>query len=471
MNALRRSRLARAAAAVAAALVLLLPAAPAHAAGSFTFSNPKASSQYNVSVKFSIDLDASEAPGSVELRLTTPGATGPTVIPLTTETAAGSTTLRYTLVTAGGDFITPNTPITTTWVVHPADGSAPVRSDPSTFLYEDDTQSWRTYSDGIVRVHWTEGSQSFAKQAAATANKALDEMAAKLGVEESEPLDFFIYADDASFRAALPPSSRQNVGGSAFTEIRTLIAEFTPGNESDPWVGITITHELVHQVIDDATSNPYRSLPRWLNEGTAVYESEGNTGYYKNKLQDAIDNGEWWSLTALNWQFPTDYDKTILGYAEGVSAVDYLVKTWGADALTKLILAYRTGPTDDEAIKSVTGKDMAGFQEAWYASLGQSAPSPLGPQPAPAGPVPADWGGSGATPAPGSSNAAPSAGSTPAPGSTAKPFASGGSGAGSSGSGASGGGDDLTLVLAGMVVVAAAVLAGILVAGRKAAAP
>ncbi len=469
MIALGRGRLGRLLLALAASLALLAPAAPVQAA-TFTFSDPQTSSTFNQGIDFSIKLNASEAPARVELQITYPAATGPFVVQLTDPVPAGSTTLHYALDTTGSGHLMPNTPIGSSWVAYPQGGGAPVRSQASTYRYADTTQQWQTLRDGIVTVHWTQGSTSFAQKAAGVAVKAITTDAALLGIQETTPVDFFIYADDASFRAALGPGTRENVGGEAVTEIRTLFAELTPSILNDPWVNIVITHELTHQVIDDATNNPYRTLPRWLNEGVAVYQSEGNTTQYRGQVQDAVSSGDLLPLTALGWQFPTDPQKTVLGYAESVSAVDYIVRTYTKAALVKLILAYKNGPTDDEALTAAIGKNMADFQAEWYQSIGASAPSQFGPQPAPSGPLPSGWNGPATTQGPAASAGAAASGSpeaaanatpTAAPTIATAPV--------SNDTGNSNG--DLVLVLVALVVVAAAVLAGIVLAGRRAASP
>ena len=460
--------------ALAAAVVLLLPAAPVRAL-SLDFSDATTTSAFNGGIDFSIKMTASEAPSRVEIHLLFPGAIGPFVVNLADQPAvsfqpkAGTNTLHYTLDTSAGGHIMPNTPITTTWVAYMQGGGAPFSSDPSTYHYADETQQWQTLRDGIVTVHWTTGSESFAQHAASVAVKALSTNAAVLGIQETDPVDFFIYADDASFRAALGAGARENVGGEAITEIRTLFAEFTPDLLNDPWVGITITHELTHQVVDDATKNPYRSLPRWLNEGFAVYQSEGNASKYRSMVKDAVSSGDLLPLTALGWQFPTEPTKTVLAYAESVSAVDYIVRQYGKDALTKLILAYKNGPTDDEAMQAAIGKDVAAFQTEWFGAVGASTPSPFGPQPGPSGPLPSDWLGAAASQAPlASGSAAPSTGAaTPTAASTAgaAPTASPAPAPdGSSGS-------DLTAVLVAVLVVAGVVLAGIVIAGRRTSSP
>jgi hypothetical protein len=108
----------------------------------------------------------------------------------------------------------------------------------------------------------------------------------------------------------------------------------------------------------------------------------------------------------LGGLFPTTYERLALAYAESVSAVDYLVREKGTDALVELINSYGDAVTDDEAFTAAVGTDVAGFEAAWLADLGAELPAQLGPQPAPPGPLPAGWEAS-ATSGPGVASPSP----------------------------------------------------------------
>jgi hypothetical protein len=443
-------------------LGLLAPAMPVRAAGEITFDGAGASATYNQAITFTVRMAASVLPSRIEIRLGFPQSIGPYIADVALPATAGTSTLRYTLDISGDGHIVPNTPITATWAAIPAGGGAAVVSAPLTYLYQDTTQQWQSLKGQIVTVHWTAGPQSFAKRALAIAEKAIADASSLLGVTETEPVDFFIYADDAAFRAALGPGTRENVGGTARADIRTLFALLTPDQINDPWVGIVIPHELTHLVMDTAVRNPYRYPPRWLDEGVAVYLTQGYDSSDRALVTAATGSGDLLPLTALTGQFPTDPTKTSLAYAESVSAIDYLVRTYGKDALVNLILAYAKGPTDDEALTAAIGVDMAGFQQGWYTDIGAATPQEYGPRPALPGPLPPGWDATVPGTAPGASGA-PAAATAPAP--TTSPAAAPGSGAGD----ASGG--DLTLVLLAIVVVAGAMLAGLVLAGRRTASP
>ena len=282
--------------------------------------------------------------------------------------------------------------------------------------YADDRFTWQTEAGSLVRVHWYEGTADFGRRALKIGEDGVRKASDLLGVTESKPVDFYVYADQKAFYDALGPGTRENVGGEADAGIRTLFALIPPSQINDAWVGIVIPHELTHLVFDTAAGNPYHFPPRWLNEGLAVYESQGYDASDRDLVSGAVSSDTLIPLDGLVGQFPTSADGFYLAYAESVSAVDFMVRTYGSDALVKLIRSYKDGRTDDEAFQEGLGVGTAAFAAAWLADLGAKAPTRYGPQPAPPGPVPSAWLAEGGVAAPSPSAAAPSAGPTsPAP--------------------------------------------------------
>jgi hypothetical protein len=390
-------------------------------AADVSFGTPTTTFDYGQSMTFTVPFTSAAPQQRIELRMLVPGSVGPfiTEVPVP---PTGAQTLTYRMDLTGAGHVVPNTTLEATWAAVPAPGAEPVLSATETVHYQDTTKSWRSLKGDLVTVHWYQGSEAFARKALKIGDDAVRQTSALLGVSETDPIDFFIYADDASFRAALGPGTRENVGGQAHADIRTLFALITPDAINDSWVGIVIPHELTHLVFDTAVHNPYRFPPRWLNEGLAVYLSQGYTAGDRGLVDQAARSRNLIPLTALAGQFPTDAAKTYLAYAESVSAISYLVRTDGEPALLALVDAYKTGLTDDEAFTKALGRDLAAFQAGWLADIGAEAPRQFGPVANPFGPIPPGWdapvpgatrGTNGGPPA-ASPGAAISPGSTPA---------------------------------------------------------
>ena len=302
---------------------------------------------------------------------------------------AGSHTLRYTDETPPGSLM-PNTLVELGFRITLADGSF-VDGPPGRVVYEDDRFTWQTLEGDVVRLHWYEGTSQFAQRALDIGDRAVKEAAELLGVDESLPIDFFIYPERNAFYDVIGPELQENVGGLAITQIRTLFANIAPSDVADPWVSLVVPHELTHIVFDTATRNDYHEPPHWLNEGLADYLAVGYSSDARVNVERAVRDSELMPLHALVLRFPSTAARFSLAYDESVSAVDYLVRTHGQDALVSLIRSYADGLADDDAFSAALGVDVAGFEAGWLGDLGADVPAPYGPKPAPPGPLPPGW--------------------------------------------------------------------------------
>jgi hypothetical protein len=406
---------------MAAGLLLSVFAAPVAAAGFADFGTPSATGSFGEDIVFRQPVTVDRAIDRVELLVTFADALGPTVFPVPSPSGTGPVDLTYTLAVADEGHILPNTPIRASWrlIAAGADAGTTEPADivigpEASLVYADTAFDWKSASGDIVRVHWYEGSDAFGQRALKIGEEGVEQAATLLGVHETVPVDFFIYADQNAFYDALGPGTRENVGGQADAEIRTLFALISPSEIDDAWVETVIPHELTHLVFDTAVDNPYHFPPRWLNEGLAVYESEGYGAGDRGAVEDAARDGSLIPLPGLTGQFPTSGDRFRLAYAESVSSIDFLVRTHGQDALVALIGSYADGRTDDEAFEAAIGQDVEAFNAAWLDDLGAKPPARFGPLPAPAGPLPPGWvAGPAATVPPGVATAPPGAPASP----------------------------------------------------------
>lgn len=443
---------ARATLVTAAVLTVLLSVglAPGVRAAGPTFGTPTMSGSLGKGLELTQPVTLDAVPDRVELLLTFPQASGPLVVEVRPPTVTGATTLRHSEA-ADASHIYPNTPISARWRIT-TDGQVALGPEVR-MVFADERFDWQTVKGDLIRVHWYEGSRAFAERALRIGEDAIETTSSLLGVTEDKPVDFFVYADQQAFYDALGPGTRENVGGQANSEIRTLFALIRPSDIDDPWVGIVVPHELVHLVVDTAARNPYHFVSRWLNEGLAQYLSQGYDADSRRAVESGARTGDLIPLDGLTGQFPTSADRFGLAYAESLSAVDFLIRAHGQDALVALIRSYADGRTDDEAFRAAIGTDVAGLNDAWLAELGAQKPVRHGPQPAPAGPLPSAWTSSGGGPGTGASAAPGGSGavSSGAPAAPAGPT-----------SAADGAGPLLPLAI-GLVVVILAVVGLVLV--------
>jgi len=407
MNRLGRRPLARrlTGAVLCAAFGLLYAVGPV-AAQSIVFGTPSATSKFGVAIVFTQPYSGATVK-SASVLVQQPGDVGPAVLPLT---KIGSATLVYSMDMSGGGLY-PNTPIKAHIEVVLSDGS--VEEGPEIDItYADDRYTWHTKVGKVVRLHYIDATDSFASQMLAWGEAGIQKAASFFGVDESKPIDYFVYPSEAVFQKGL--SQAGTIGGVTLSSFRTCFAAVAPGDST--YGRSVIPHELTHVAFADASDNPYHNPPRWFNEGLAVYLSDGFDAGDRQLVTQAVKSGTIRSLLAYTDYFPLDASRIYLAYAESVSAMDFMIRKYGQPAVAKIVRAYAKGVTDDEAFTAGIGVNVETFTSAWLVANGVT-PTTYGPQPAPTGPVPPGWNGSspGTTVTPGPSETGIAVAPSPSP--------------------------------------------------------
>jgi hypothetical protein len=381
-------RLGRPAAILAPLVALVLAvglAASAGAAAEVTFGPPRAEGAFGEGIVFSTTFTSDERPARVELLSRVPGQTSDRV----TIARVEPTDAGWRASVRQGGHVVPNT----SWEYRfrAVTDEGVVTGPTDTYRLLDTRFEWDVLEGDRVNVWTYEGGEAFATRALETAEEALSSTAELLGIDVTEPVDFVIYTDMRTFREAMGPATRENIEGQAHLGIRTLFALVEPRGRDSERTDEVIAHELAHLVFHDAVANPYQYPPRWLNEGVAVYVSEGYPDSYRSQVRGAAAGETIIPLEGLGGHFPTRATRQSLAYAESIDAVDHLVETYGEPALVELIHAFGDGLGLDGAFLAATGEDFSSFDAAWLASLGAEAPEPYGPQPVTPGPSPEAW--------------------------------------------------------------------------------
>lgn len=382
-------RVAQAAMAMAVAVAIgVAPATgiDADAGPKVVFDEPTATGAFGEAIRFSATFTATEFPLRVEL-VTGTREDGSREVGVAAVEAIGAGRWQASEVRTG--HVVPNTSIDYAFRAVLPDGD--IESPVARHTVADDRVEWSRLAGERVTVWWHRGDETFARRALDIAERAVDEASALLGIDTVEPVDFIIYSDDRTFREAMGPATRENVGGQAHPGIRTLFGLISPAQIRSDWVEELVVHELAHLVFDSAVRNAYSYPPRWLNEGLAVRLSTGYTSGDRAQVEGAARAGTIIPLDGLGGQFPTRPLRFGLAYAESVSAVDHFVELHGEERLVELITSFGDGLGLDEAFVAATGADFRAFDDSWLGSVGAERPQPYGPVDAPPGPIPDEW--------------------------------------------------------------------------------
>jgi hypothetical protein len=122
-------------------------------------------------------------------------------------------------------------------------------------------------------------------------------------------------------------------------------------------------------VLYQATDNAFNSPPQWLDEGLAVYWQEtGRDRFYSYALELAV-SGKVPPLRTLNGTFPYDREGATASYAFSLSAVMYILDTWGDEGMSKLLATFPQGITYEDAIQQGLGISFDELDRRWREDL------------------------------------------------------------------------------------------------------
>jgi hypothetical protein len=256
------------------------------------------------------------------------------------------------------DYIEPGVDVTYFWVLESADG--PVAQTPEqAFTWIDESFDWERHDSADVSVYTYDDDADFDQYILQSAQEAADKYKLEYDIAEIEPMRIWVYASGRDFATTLRQNSETWVGGFSLPEAGVIAVPIEPGDDYS--VERVIVHEVSHHVLYQATNNPFSYPPTWVDEGLAVVGQLAGNDNDLEIVLGAYQEGTLPTLRTLSSNFPTDAAAANRSYATSHIATQYIIDTWGQDAITGLIRQFRQSATADEALTAVIGLDTVGL--------------------------------------------------------------------------------------------------------------
>ena len=260
------------------------------------------------------------------------------------------------------------------------DSGNELRTSPLTLDHADDRFTWQALEEDNIILFWYQSSEAEARRLLGYAAQSLARLQDEMGVMLKEPVRIYVYRSKSDMSLALPRKSeayddRILTLGVVVDDATLLLL----GSQSD--VEGTIAHELSHIVVGLATDNPYTSLPRWLDEGLAMYAEGELPAGNRRALENAIQRDQLISVHSLSG-YTGDPGQVDLFYGEVYSLVEYLLQTYGKEKMSQLLAAIRKGLYQEDALQQVYGFGLDELDAQWRKSLGlqpRGTSSPVAP--------------------------------------------------------------------------------------------
>jgi hypothetical protein len=153
--------------------------------------------------------------------------------------------------------------------------------------------------------------------------------------------------------------------GVTYRSIRVVLLSLTEpasGGEATD-LETVFHHELSHVALEDAVLG--RHVPRWFNEGLAVYESDEHPLLRTKALWDATLSRSILPLSELDRSFPERSDQVNIAYAESADVVRFLLRGGDRVRFGGLIDRVRHGEAFDRSLGDAYGTDVRKLEYQW----------------------------------------------------------------------------------------------------------
>jgi len=323
--------------------------------------------QFSESIRFDLEVDATSDLAEVILYYRKIGEGLTVKVPL--PVSAGQRAFSHVWNLEPGE-VPVGAPLQYQWYIADAVGSE-LRTPATDFTYDDDRFEWEVASANNIRLFWYGSTEEEAERLLGYAVEALARLQEEIGATLEQAVRVYVYRSKQDMSPALPRSSeayddRILTLGVVVDEATLLLLGPHPDVEG------TIAHELSHIVVGLATDNPYAELPRWLDEGLAMYSEGELPAGNRRALEAAIRADNLISVRSLSG-YTGDPSQVNLFYGEVYSLVEFLLETYGEGKMADFLSAIRQGLYQEDALEEVYGFGLDELDSRWREALGLPA--------------------------------------------------------------------------------------------------
>lgn len=257
------------------------------------------------------------------------------------------------------------------WRIVDEQGITVAESAMETMLWQDDSRSWQTLESEQIILHHYALTNSFATSMLEIVQSTVDGLEHDYQMQMPDPIRIWIYESTSDFQAVRPTNTRESVAALAFPGFGVIAAIVPNGNDAE--LMRVLPHEISHQVLYQATANPFSNTPVWFDEGLATHTQTGGTSGYLELVIRAHERGDLFQLQSLTANFPYNAAQATLAYATSWSAITFIEATWGREGVARLIDAFAAGLPYDNAIAEALGISASELNDDWTAWVAAQA--------------------------------------------------------------------------------------------------
>lgn len=212
-------------------------------------------------------------------------------------------------------------------------------------------------------IYAIERDSSIAKEAGFFLQTAYEEITYDLQITMDDTLYTYIVPNRKQFREIMQGGLPKWTEAFAVPLSRTMYVKSPAWNNNDTNIKTSLVHELFHLLIHEKLG--IMNLPRWLDEGLAIFYSDDKKWITSTALSKALATNSVIPLRDIDIVLNFHRAKAELAYQQSYSAVEYILKTYDIDAIRVIVDGFSRGDALDVIFQHATGSDFDSFENEW----------------------------------------------------------------------------------------------------------
>jgi hypothetical protein len=258
------------------------------------------------------------------------------------------------------------------WEVMLADGTI-TESAEETVQWKDSRFDWEERTSEQVRLYTYGGSDEFADRMLQDSQATIDGLEAHYSLHAIPRLTIWIYPSYEDFNGTMQGNMRESIAALTYPGLDTIVG-IVPDGDTNEFLRV-VPHEISHQVLFAATEDAFGPPPLWFDEGLATHTQIGGTASYGDMVAKAEAEGRLFDIQSLNNSFPYQPQQATLAYASAWSMISYIETRWGQEGIARLIEAFGSGISEEDAVRSALDVSIEELNDGWKAWIAAGAPS------------------------------------------------------------------------------------------------
>ncbi len=226
--------------------------------------------------------------------------------------------------------------------------------------------NYNTHNAGWIRFSYLPSIRERVQPLIDQANSVKAELKERLGTDVLSNVTVYVARTPGEMASLAPQGAPfpKYAAGVAYSSMGFVLLTIHPvHSNSRHELAEVFRHELAHVALHDAVKGNH--VPRWFNEGFAVYASGESSFPRMQTLWTATLADELLPLRRMERSFPEDAFTASVAYAQAADVVRFLVRKQDQERFTAMIERVNRGQTFESSMKDAYGVDLAGLEYEW----------------------------------------------------------------------------------------------------------